>query len=122
EELKEHCLKLFFLGKVVEIRDKEVELESENGERVTIENDVVFVLIGADADLTMLKNLGVGTEQSKYGEVPIYNSESFETNVPGIYVAGHFTNHRHIKGAIDAGKTLIRVLTSKLRPAQTVGG
>jgi len=114
EELKEHCLKLFFLGKVVEIRDKEVELESESGDRVVIENDVVFVLIGADADLTMLKNLGVATEQSKYGEVPVYDPESFETNVPGIYVAGHFTNHRHIKGAIDAGKVLIPRIAEKV--------
>jgi len=114
EELKEHCLKLFFLGKVIEIREKEVELENESGDRVVIENDVVFVLIGADADLTMLKNLGVATERSKYGEVPVYDPESFETNVPGIYVAGHFTNHRHIKGAIDAGKVLIPRIAEKV--------
>ena len=115
EELKEHCLKLFFLGRVVEIREKEVELENENGERCTIENDAVFVLIGADADLTMLKNLGVATDHVKYGEVPVYDPESFETNVPGVYVAGHFTNQRHIKGAIDAGKTLIPKLAEKLK-------
>lgn len=107
EELKEHCLKLFFLGKVIEIREGEVELESETGERVTIPNDVVFVLIGSDADLTMLKGLGVETETGKYGEVPVYDPETFATNVPGIYVAGHFTNQRHIKGAIDAGKAVI---------------
>ena len=115
EELKEHCLKLFFLGKVVDIREKEVELENENGDRVIIENDVVFVLIGADADLTMLKSLGVETEQSKYGEVPMYDPETFETNVPSVYVAGHFTNHRHIKGAIDAGKALVQGLAGKLK-------
>jgi thioredoxin reductase (NADPH) len=119
EELKEHCLKLFFLGRVVEIRESEVELESETGEHVTIPNDVVFVLIGADADLTMLKNLGVETEDGKYGEVPVYDPETFETNVPGIYVAGHFTNQRHIKGAIDAGKALIPKLVEKLRSQDT---
>ncbi len=106
-ELKEQCLKLFFLGKVIEIREDEVELESENGEQVTLPNDVVFVLIGSDADLTMLKNLGVETTNGKGSEVPVYDPETFETNVPGIYVAGHFTNQRHIKGAIDAPKVLI---------------
>ena len=116
EELKEHCLRLFFLGRVVEIRDHEVVLESENGEQVTIPNDVVFVLIGADADLTMLKNLGVKTEHGKYGEIPVYDPLTFETNIPGIYVAGHFTNQRHIKGAIDAGKVLIQAIETKLRP------
>jgi thioredoxin reductase (NADPH) len=119
EELKEHCLKLFFLGRVVEIREREVELESENGDRVVIENDVVFVLIGSDADLTMLKNLGVETELGNAGEVPVYDPETFETNVPGVYVAGHFTHQRHIKGAIDAAKTLVPKLAATLKGPQS---
>jgi thioredoxin reductase (NADPH) len=114
DELKEHCLKLFFLGKVVEIREKEIELESENGDRVVMENDVVFVLIGSDADLTMLKNLGVETEQGKDGEVPAYDPETFETNIPGIYVAGHFTNHRHIKPAIEVPRKIVPHIARKL--------
>jgi putative YpdA family bacillithiol system oxidoreductase len=116
-ELKEHCLNLFFLGKVVEIRPTEVELENEKGDRVTIQNDVVFVLIGSDADLTMLKGLGVDTEQGKYGETPVYDPETFETNIPGIYVAGHFTHQRHIKGAIDAAKLLVPKLAAKIGEA-----
>lgn len=114
EELNEHCLKLFFLGKVVEIREREVELENENGDRVLIENDVVFVLVGSDADLTMLKTLGVETATAKYGEVPVYDAETYETNVPGIYVAGHFTKERHIKGAIDAGRVMVSGLKERL--------
>lgn len=119
EELNEHCLKLFFLGKVIEIREKEVELESENGDRVVIENDVVFVLIGSDADLTMMKDLGVETETGKAGEVPVYDPGTFETNVPGVYVAGHFTHQRHIKGAIDAAKALVPKLAEKLTHRRT---
>ena len=80
-----------------------------------------FVLIGSDADLTMLKNLGVETEQSKYGEVPVYDPESFETNIAGIYVAGHFTQQRHIKGAIDASKVLISKLKEKITTENTKG-
>jgi len=114
QELKEHCLMLFFLGKVVEVREREVELENENGERVVIENDVVFVLIGSDADLSMMKSLGVETTEGKYGEVPVYDAETYETNVPGVYVAGHFTNERHIKGAIDAAKLLVPKLAEYL--------
>ncbi len=114
QELNEHCLNLFFLGKVIEIREKDVELESESGDRVVIENDVVFVLVGSDAELSMLRSIGVETESGKYGEVPIYDPETYETNVPGIYVAGHFTNERHIKGAIDAAKALIPGIAKKL--------
>ena len=115
DELKKHCLKLFFLGKVVEITDDTIVLEDEKGERDVIENDVVFVLIGADADLTMLKDLGVETETGSKGEVPVYDPETFETNVPGVYVAGHFTNQRHIKGAIDAAKALVPKLAARLK-------
>jgi thioredoxin reductase (NADPH) len=115
EELKKHCLKLFFLGRVVEITEDSVVLEDENGERDVLPNDVVFVLIGADADLTMLKGLGIETATGgKYGEVPVYDEQTFETNVPGVYVAGHFTNQRHIKGAIDAGKAVVSGLVAKL--------
>jgi thioredoxin reductase (NADPH) len=116
-ELKKHCLKLFFLGKVVEITEKTIVLEDENGEIDVLENDVVFVLIGSDADLTMLKDLGVNTEITKHGEVPVYDPETFETDVPGIYVAGHFTNERHIKGAIDVPIKIIPVIAAKLAKA-----
>ncbi|MBX3267886.1 MAG: NAD(P)-binding domain-containing protein [Acidobacteria bacterium] len=115
EELQENCLKLFFLGKVVEIREDAVLLESESGERVELENDVVFALIGSDADLTLLRALGVATETGKYGEVPIYDERTFATNVPSVYVAGHFTHHRHIKGAIDAGRIAARSVAASLR-------
>ena len=115
KELQQKCLNLFFLGKVIEIREAEVELESESGERVILPNDVVFVLIGSDADLSMLKDLGVGTVNGKYGEIPTYDEETFETNVSGVYVAGHFTAQRHIKGAIDASRKLIPQLAAKLR-------
>ena len=114
DELKKHCLKLFFLGKVLEVSEDAVVMENEAGEKEILPNDVVFVLIGSDADLTMLKSLGVETEHGKAGEVPVYDPETFETNVPGIYVAGHFTHQRHIKGAIDAAKLLVPKLSKKL--------
>jgi thioredoxin reductase (NADPH) len=116
-ELKKHCLKLFFLGKVVEITEDTIVLEDENGEIDVLENDVVFVLIGSDADLTMLKKLGVKTENTKHGEVPIYDPETFETDVAGIYVAGHFTYERHIKGAIEIPRKIIPQIAAKLAKA-----
>jgi thioredoxin reductase (NADPH) len=116
DELQNNCLKLFFLGKILEITEDAVVLENENGAREVMQNDVVFVLIGADADLTLLKTLGVETVAGgKYGDVPVYDEQTFETNVPGVYVAGHFTNQRHIKGAIDAAKTLVPKLAARLK-------
>ncbi|HKR10576.1 MAG TPA: NAD(P)-binding domain-containing protein [Pyrinomonadaceae bacterium] len=100
---------------VDEIHPKEVTLTTETGDSTTVPNDVVFVLTGADADLTLLKELGVKTESGKLTEIPVYDPETFETNVPGVYVAGHFTHARHIKAAIDVPRRIIPLIAKQLR-------
>lgn len=100
---------------VDEITESEVKLTTESGESLTLPNDVVFVLVGSDADLTILKQLGVQTEPGKLTEVPVYNPETFETNVRGIYVAGHFTHARHIKAAIDVPRRIIPLIAQDLK-------
>ncbi|HXG84341.1 MAG TPA: NAD(P)-binding domain-containing protein [Pyrinomonadaceae bacterium] len=119
-QLEKNCLDVFFLGRVVEIREKEIVLEDENGAIETLPNDVVFILIGSDADLTMLKNLGVEIKKSKYGDVPVYDEETFETNVAGVYVVGHFTEARHIVGAIEVPKKIIPKLAAKIEKTENV--
>jgi len=84
-------------------------------------NDVVFVLIGSDADLTMLKKLGVETAAGKNGILPVYDKETFETNVPGVYVAGHFTQERHIKEAIAVPKRMMPHLAERLKGKKAEG-
>ncbi len=115
EQLKKRCLNLFFLGKVVEIREKDIVLEDEDGKQQTLENDVVFVLVGSDADLSMLKNMGVEIRNGKYGDVPVYDEETFQTNIPGIYVAGHFTNSRHIKAAIAVPQKIVPKIAREIK-------
>src|SRR6185503_19927751 len=77
-------LKVILYKHVDEISEREVKLTTETGEVQTLPNDVVFVLVGSDADLTLLKNLGVKTEAGKLAEIPVYDPETFETNVRGI--------------------------------------
>jgi len=98
-----------------EIREDDVTLTTETGESMTIPNDVVFVLVGSDADLTLLKQLGVQIEAGKIAEVPVYDPETFETNVRGIYVAGHFTHARHIKAAIDVPRRIVPLIAQELK-------
>ncbi|HNU07836.1 MAG TPA: NAD(P)-binding domain-containing protein [Pyrinomonadaceae bacterium] len=114
EELSKDCLNVFFLKRVIEIREKDIVLEGEDGERRVFPNDVLFVLIGADAELGLLKELGVSTRKGKYGEVPEYDEETFETNVSGVYVVGHFTNARHIAGAITVPRKIIPQIAAKM--------
>lgn len=113
-ELSKECLNVYFLKRVVEIREKDIVLENEDGKIETFPNDVVFILIGADAELGLLTNLGVETRKSRYGEVPVYDEETFETNIAGVYVVGHFTEARHIAGAIQVPKMIIPKIAEKL--------
>lgn len=108
-------LRVVLYRDVVEITEKEVTLTTEDGEKLTIANDVAFVLIGSDADLTLLRKLGVKSEPGKLSEVPVYDPETFETNVPGVYVAGHFTHARHIKAAIDVPRKIVPLIARDLR-------
>jgi thioredoxin reductase (NADPH) len=108
-------LRVVLYKEVLTISEREVTLTTEDGESLTIPNDVVFVLIGSDADLTLLQKLGVNTEPGKLTEVPVYDPETFETNVHGVYVAGHFTHARHIKAAIDVPRRIVPLIAQSLR-------
>jgi thioredoxin reductase (NADPH) len=115
QEIAAGRLRVVLYKQIDEITEHEVKLTTEVGETLTLRNDVVFVLVGSDADLTILERLGVKTEPGKLTEVPVYNPETFETNVPGIYVAGHFTHARHIKQAIDVPRRIVPLIAESLR-------
>jgi len=108
-------LRVVLYKQVLSITDREVVLTTADGETLTLPNDVVFVLIGSDADLTLIKKLGVKTEPGKLTEIPVYDPETFETNVRGIFVAGHFTHARHIKAAIDVPRKIVPLIAASLR-------
>jgi thioredoxin reductase (NADPH) len=107
QEREVGCLTVFFLNSVKEITESEIVLEAEDGSEKRFENDVVFVLIGSDADLRLMKSLGIKFGKSKYGEIPIYDPVNFQTEVKGIYTIGHFTEQRHISGAINAARSAV---------------
>ena len=108
-------LRVILYKEVLNITEKDVTLTTEDGETLTIPNQVVFVLIGSDADLTLLKKLGVKTEPGKLTEMPVYDPETFETNISGVYVVGHFTHARHIKAAIDVPRRIVPLIAKSLR-------
>jgi len=116
-EIDEGRLRVILFRQILEIREREVLLTTDKGDTLTIPNDVVFVLVGSDADLTLLKKLGVKTEAGVLTEVPVYDPETFETNVGGIYVVGHFTHARHIKPAIEVPRRIVPLIAQSLRAA-----
>ena len=51
-----------------------------------IEADAVFLMTGYGADTTLLRSAGIEIDSATCG--PVFNSETFETNVPGVYTVG----------------------------------
>src|SRR5215207_11779924 len=78
EQINLGHLNVVLYKQIDEIRESEVVLTTDRGESMTLPNDVVFVLTGSDADLTVLKNLGVKTEPGNLAEIPVYDPETFE--------------------------------------------
>jgi thioredoxin reductase (NADPH) len=114
-EIAEGRLRLFLFSEVEEIAEAHVRLKDAEGASHALPNDAVFILIGSDADLRLLRSVGVRTEKSGLTEVPSYDPETFETNIPGLYVAGHFTNSRHIKEAIAVPRRVVPLIAQSLR-------
>jgi len=76
-----------FNTRVVEIRPTEMLLEREtDGTRESLPTDAVFLLTGYRADTALLRNAGVDINPETCG--PVFDPETFETNVPRLYVAG----------------------------------
>ncbi|HEX8174492.1 MAG TPA: NAD(P)-binding domain-containing protein [Pyrinomonadaceae bacterium] len=110
---------IFFKG-LEEIGEREVRILREDGQPVTIPNDVVFILVGSEADFTLMRQLGVETVASGLTNIPVYDAETFETNVPGVYVAGHFTHARHIKEAIAVPRRIVPLIAKQLREEKQI--
>jgi thioredoxin reductase (NADPH) len=83
--IREGSIAARFETHVVEIRPTTVLLERD-GEREELEVDAVFLLTGYRSDATLLRNAGIEINPETCG--PVFHVETFETNVPGIFVAG----------------------------------
>lgn len=118
-ELAEGRLQLCFFTQLEEINEREVRLQTEDNTTRTIANDAVFILIGADADHTLLRRAGVEFVTAGLAEVPVYDPETYETNVHGLHVAGHFTHARHIKQAIAVPRRIVPLIAERLRAARS---
>jgi thioredoxin reductase (NADPH) len=78
-------VKALFNSTVEEIMPKSVCIRTAQGKCV-LKNDFVFALTGYHPDYEFLQSLGI--ELTSPEMRPVCDPETFESNVPGIYVAG----------------------------------
>lgn len=84
--IKEGSVKVYFNANLKAIREKEVDIETPDG-IVTIENDYVLALTGYKPDFNFLQRIGIQLSEDEVMQ-PIYNTETMETNLPNVYLAG----------------------------------
>lgn len=110
-------LRLLTVERIEEITESQVRVKTAAGEELSVANDAVFILIGSDPELKLLRDAGVEFVTGDGPcEVPRYDPDTFETDVPGLYVAGHFTTARHIKEAIAVPRRIVPLIARSLAP------
>ena len=84
--IKEGSIVAHFNSEVIEIKEDEVLVKTPEG-IVTLPNDYVLAMTGYLPDYPLLEKFGLTfTEDDK--KAPIFNEETLETKVKGMYVAG----------------------------------
>ena len=108
--IKEGSIAARFEARVVEITPEHVAIEGPDG-REEIEADAVFLLTGYHPDPVLLEGLGVHVDDELLK--PDHDPDTFETNVPGVYLAGSIVSGR------DTNLTFIE--TGRFHGAAIVG-
>ncbi len=98
--IKEGSIKACFNTEVKEIQPNKIMLQTDNQSPFEIENDFVLAMTGYHPDFDFLRRAGVGINDD--GLIPIYNPQTMETEIPGLYLAGVVAG-----GLRDANKIFI---------------
>jgi len=113
--IKNGEIKGYFNTRVVEIREKEVDLMTADGP-LTVKNDFVFAMVGYHPDLKFMEALGIRLDPKT--QRPRTNPETLESDRPGIYlagviVAGMHTNEIFIENGRFHGEKIAEAIAAK---------
>jgi len=114
--VKHGYVNMVFEADVVEITSNSVVYKKDNA-TIEIDNDIVFAMTGYHPDHEFLKRLGVGVD-AESGR-PIYNPDTMETNVSGVFIAGviaagNNANEIFIENGRFHGEPIAQVISSRI--------
>lgn len=84
--IAEGSIKAYFNAEITEITETSISFKTPEG-LVTIDNDFVLALTGYRPNLEFLKHIGIKLSNDDL-EKPLYNEDTMETNIEGLYLAG----------------------------------
>jgi thioredoxin reductase (NADPH) len=114
--IKEGSVKGLFNSRIVEIQPAQVIVERD-GAREEIPADAVFLLTGYHPDCDLYRRAGIRLHRDTMS--PEFNPDTFETNVPGVFLAGGAicgkdTSNIFIENGRFHGETIIKVIAERL--------
>lgn len=86
--IKEGGVRAMFNAGVEKIEKDHLIVRNSDGVRQKLENDFVFAMTGYIPDIDFLQGLGIDLGLKS---TPAHDTETLETNVPGVYIAGVIT-------------------------------
>jgi thioredoxin reductase (NADPH) len=114
--IAESSIKAYFNSTIKEITQLSVRIQTPEGEK-TIENDFVLAMTGYQPPFDFMQKMGIEFHSDEY-HTPVYNEQTMETNVPGVYLAGVVcgglkTNKWFIENSRVHAGMIISALTKK---------
>ncbi len=117
--IKKNEVKAYFNTAVKEIEEGKITIENlRSKETKEIEADFVFLMTGYRPDSEFLQKIGIELQGENL--IPKLNTETFESNIPGIYLAGSLiggeeTAKVFIENGRLHGKPIIQDILAKVR-------
>jgi thioredoxin reductase (NADPH) len=114
--IKEGSVEALFETRLTEIQETHVVVEDAAGRR-TLPADAVFLLTGYHPDISMLQRFGIEVDPTTM--VPAHEPETYETNVPNLFVAGQVISGIHsglifIENGRFHGERVVREIARRL--------
>jgi len=104
-----------FETRIVEIRPTTVVVE-KHGVRDELPADAVYLMTGYHTDMSLLTEAGIAIDPETY--LPAYDPQTFETNVPNLFVAGGTISGKNtapifIENGRFHGDAIVKVLAGR---------
>lgn len=84
--IKEGSIKAYFNAEITHIHPDRIEVRTQEG-IISLQNDYVIAATGYQPNFQLLEQMGIQL-QAQHQQQPVYNPETQESNVSGIYLAG----------------------------------
>lgn len=114
--IEEGSIKAYFNSTIEAIRPHEADIKTPEG-IITIPNDWVIAMTGYMPNLNFLRNAGIKLTDDEI-MAPVLNETTYETNLPGIYLAGVIcggmnTHRLFIENSREHATAIIRDIIKK---------